>query len=205
VSDTVMNDLPLRLSLGRDHGVRSITDQGERARDTVLSDVITGAYPGTQRKIVFRDCKLYGDVYGDVSRAMKLDGAIEDLLFTAYVWQTAGHRPPDERPWQIGMISPIGPGLDLYVSPGVFEHFWEAADAPEDERPVAALITHSDPQSVVLFVSQISLELRPRNHPVVREIELLKAIIAGAIRLGWSICAILGAILVIELIRWLWR
>jgi hypothetical protein len=170
--EVAMNEMRLRLSLGREHGTRSITEQGERAAETVLADVITGAGPGIQREIIFCDCKLYGDVYGDVSRAIKLDSdqRLEDLRFTAYIWQTPNHRPPDERPWQIGMINPGQGGLELYVSPEVFEHFWAAADAPEAARPVAALIAHSDPRGV-LFVSQISLELQPHREsiPVIPE------------------------------------
>jgi hypothetical protein len=89
--------------------------------------------------------------------------------------------------------------LNLHVSPVAFQQLWEIADAPENEQFDVLINGQVDP-SGVLFVYEIRLEkIRPRAHPVVFEIERLGQTIA---RWTWWL---VGAIFVLELIRWLWR
>ena len=84
-------------------------------------------------------------------------------------------------------------------SPVAFQQLWEIADAPENEQFDVLINGQVDP-SGVLFVYEIRLEkIRPRAHPVVFEIERLGQTIA---RWTWWL---VGAIFVLELIRWLWR
>ena len=176
-----------RLSLGR--GDRSIIDQGEGA-EMVNSGVV--ASPGARRSIVFHSCKLRGDI--------EIDGRkLDETPIAAYVHERSPDRPLWNEPWKIGAIAADLTALNLHVSPVAFQQLWEIADAPENEQFDVRINGQVDP-SGVLFVYEIRLEkIRPRAHPVVFEIERLGQTIA---RWTWWL---VGAIFVLELIRWLWR
>jgi hypothetical protein len=74
---------------------------------------------------------------------------------------------------------------------------WEIADAPENEQFDVGISGQVDPNGV-LYVYEIILKPRSRTHPVARELHRTRQ---GVDLLGW----LLAALLVIELISWLWR
>jgi hypothetical protein len=74
---------------------------------------------------------------------------------------------------------------------------WEIADAPENEQFDVGISGQVDPNGV-LYVYEIILRPRSRTHPVARELHRMRQ---GVDLLGW----LLAALLVIELISWLWR
>jgi hypothetical protein len=196
VSGTVMREPTYesyRLSLGR--GDRFITDQGEGV-ETVNPDAIIS--PGARRSIIFHSCKLRGDTEFEIDGRKVYETSIE-----ASVSERSPDHPswPNE-PWKIGALASDYRFLNLHVSPIAFQQLWETADAPENEQIAVGIRGRIGPHGV-LEVYEIRLErIRPRAHPVVIEVKRLRQMIPRWVP---ALCAFVGAIFVIELIRWIWR
>jgi hypothetical protein len=180
------------VSLG--HGERAITDQGDEA---VSPGFIFS--PGGRRTVSFLGCKLLG-----VDPDFEIDGQKVSEVFTEiYVQERSPGRPLwSERPWQIGAVAANFTRLGLHVSPVAFEQFWELVDVPENERPVINVAGQVDPHGVLL-VYEVTLHVQPRTHPVARAFIERQGQISATIQsvVSYVVCVLL----VIELIRWLWR
>ena len=173
------------LSLG--HGDRSITDQGDGA-ETVNSGVV--ASPGARRSIVFRSCRLRGDIEKDGRK-------VSEASVVAQVYERSLDQPLWDEPWKIGAIGVNLTNFNLFVSPVAFQQLWEMADAPKNEQFDVGISGQVDPNGV-LYVYEIILRPRSRTHSVAHELHRMRQ---GVDLLGW----LLAALLVIELISWLWR
>jgi hypothetical protein len=158
---------------------------------------------GAHRSVSFLDCKLLGDDYREI------DGS-----YSLRVHEQSPNRPRwPAQPWKIGEISEwqiersTGAGITLYVTPVTFEQFLELIDVPENDRLIVSIGSvgpNVETDYRPLCIS-VSLSVRPRSHPVVRELEQHRPVIFGTrLGVGWLELGV-AAILALELIRWLWR
>lgn len=162
------------------------------------------ARPGARRSIHFHDCELYG-----------ID--LETETSATYIF--VNERLPDQLPWpdvpwkigeiDLGLKADVGQqsSVSIHIPPVAFQHLWDiAAEAPQKRLDVSIASQIIAPNAI--WVYDVGLEVQPRTtHPVVLELrrqrqqtnaELTRAIV---IALAWFV----GVIVVIELIRWLWR
>jgi len=155
--------------------------------------------PGRAAAVSFLGCKLFG-----VDLDLEIDGQkVSEVSTEVYVQERSPGRPPwPERPWQIGAVTANFIRLNLCVSPVAFEQFWELVDVPENERSAINVAGHVDPHGILL-VYEVTLHVGPRTHPVVRASIERQGQISATIQsvVSYVVCVLL----VIELIRWLWR
>ena len=141
-------------------------------------------------RIVFRSCRLRGDIEKDGRK-------VSEASVVAQVYERSLDQPLWDEPWKIGAIGVNLTNFNLFVSPVAFQQLWEMADAPKNEQFDVGISGQVDPNGV-LYVYEIILRPRSRTHPVARELHRMRQ---GVDLLGW----LLAALLVIELISWLWR
>lgn len=178
------------LSLGRP-AERSITDYGEQM--------------GAQRKITFHNCKL-SNRFDD----FEIDGQkVKETFVSADIYErSSSYRPRGVEPGSAGLIDPRTSAerswvdVRLWVSPVVFQQFWDLVDTPRTEQFVVFIEGHANPAGRILaefvvlddrLMARLA-ELRPSTHPVVREIQRHRPILT---LVGIAV----GLILAIEVIR----
>jgi hypothetical protein len=186
------------VNLGR--GERTIINQGKEAGSPFVT-----FHPGAWRSINFPDGRVLEEYIDRDERVYR------GPVTTYVVEQPLDQLPWSDEPWKIGalilqpeMIRDRGyAALSLYVSPVAFEQFWEMADAPENERSVVTVEGQVNPYgNVDIYEIRLKPRSRSTTHPVVLERQGVIPWWGGVISaIGW----LLAALLVIELIRWLWR
>jgi hypothetical protein len=177
----VSDPTPIHLDLILGPSERYIAEQGEGA-EAALVDYSLPASKGVRRSVVFHDCKAR-------SNDIDLGGEIFDVWITE---QSLDARPYSET-WKLGGITTSPLQAHLYLLPMLFQQFWEMADAPTNGGVVHV---EAHRESAILFVFGISMEVRPRQHPVVvasdkrwRELAQIARIaaiwlVAGAVAIG---------------------
>jgi len=170
---------------------RYIVEQGEGAEAMYAH---LPAVKGVQRSVVFHDCKVR-------SSDVDLRNETFDVWITE---QSPDNCPYSDAPWKLGAITTTrtrheSPLLaNLYVLPMAFQQFWEIADTPETEG-VVQIQAHRE--STVLFVFRLSLEARPRRHPVVVATDRRWRELAQIARM--AVIGLVAGAVAISLINWI--
>jgi hypothetical protein len=161
------------------------------------------ARPGARRSIDFDDCELHGVNETENSAAHVF---VEERLPDQLPW-------PDV-PWKIGEIDlelkANGGGLSrvsFHIPPVAFQHLWDIAEAPRKQRlDMSTAGQIGRPHAVSIY--DVGFEVQPRTHPIVPQLveqlgratdQWIRRAITGVL---WGLIPVM---LVLELIRWLWR
>ena len=136
-------------------GKRYIVEQGESA-ETALPDYDLSAIKGVRRQIEFRDCKIRKKNNSDVD--------LGDETFTVWIVEQSPDVRPYPEPWKLGAITTSPSQAFFYLLPRMFEQFWELAEASENS---AVVHVEGHREVAILFVFEIGMEVRPRQHPSV--------------------------------------
>jgi hypothetical protein len=209
--------------LGR--GDRTIIDRGKEAISSDISVVfptssvssVVYRHPYPRRAIVFPNC-------GSLSRTSDIEIGGRKVPPPAFVSAYFEEQPSSDRlpwpdkPWKIGGLDQRNEvaTVSLYVSPVAFEQFWEMVDAPENERSDVEIRGQVIPSGggetyeFILNIEIYEINLKPLSRPgsrhlVVQELQRRWPVITKIQRDVGLLVWMVAALLVTELIRWLWR